>query len=49
VLSAEGAPLIIAPVDGVALFPKYVAPGQAPPPELVRIAVAVDDPHRELV
>lgn len=38
VLSAEGTPLLVSPMDGVVLFPKYPKPGQSPPRELMRIA-----------
>ncbi len=43
-LSPASAPPILAPCDGVALFPKYPDPGEAPPPELVRVARPIDDP-----
>jgi succinylglutamate desuccinylase len=44
ILSAEGAPLLTAPVSGVALFPKYPTSGMAPPPELMRIASPIAEP-----
>lgn len=43
-LSPTSAPPILAPCDGVALFPKYPDPGEAPPPELVRVARPIGDP-----
>ena len=43
-LSPEGAPTLVAAASGVVLFPKYPPPGQAPPPELLRIAERLDDP-----
>lgn len=43
-LQEPGAPLLLCPANGVALFPKYVPVGQTPPPELVRIAVPLADP-----
>lgn len=36
------------PVSGKALFPKYPPKGQAPPPDLLRIAAPVDDPDIDL-
>lgn len=44
VLSEPSAPMLVAPISGVALFPKYPPPGQDPPPELMRLAEPVDDP-----
>lgn len=43
-LSPPSAPPIVAPCDGVTLFPKYPDPGEAPPPELVRVARPIGDP-----
>jgi succinylglutamate desuccinylase len=43
-LSEPGVPPIVAPAAGMTLFPKYVPPGQTPPPELVRIASPLADP-----
>lgn len=43
-LSADGSPELHAPASGVALFPKYPAPGQAPPPELLHLAEPVANP-----
>jgi succinylglutamate desuccinylase len=45
-LGAPGFPPIPCPVDGFALFPTYVEPGESAPPELVRIAREVTDPDR---
>ncbi len=36
------------PFTGKALFPKYPPPGQAPPPDLLRIAAPVEDPDKSL-
>jgi succinylglutamate desuccinylase len=44
VLSAAGQPVVRAPCAGCVLFPKYPRPGEAAPPELMRIASRVDDP-----
>lgn len=44
VLSAPGAPEILAPEAGFVLFPKYPAPNDPPPPELYRLAREVADP-----
>lgn len=45
-LAAPGTGSVRCPFDGYALFPKYPAPGELPPPELLRIARAVADPDR---
>ena len=44
VLSAAQSPPIRASRDGYLLFPKYPLPGQPLPPEIVRLAVEIDDP-----
>lgn len=43
-LSDSGAPEIRAIEDGCVLFPKYPKLGEAPPPELFRLAVEVESP-----
>lgn len=44
-LHAEGSPAFHSPSAGRALFPKYPAPGQPAPPELLRIATEIEDPQ----
>lgn len=44
-LSADGAPELRAPQSGRVLFPKYPVQGQTLPPELLHLAVPVDDPE----
>lgn len=46
VLSAPGAPLLVASRSAVVMFPKYPEPGRPMPPELLRLAVRVDDPRQ---
>lgn len=43
VLSAPGAPELLAPESGFVLFPKYPGPTDPPPPELYRLAREVAD------
>jgi succinylglutamate desuccinylase len=43
-LTEVGSPLVTSPFTAVTLFPKYPARGEAPPPELVRLARPVADP-----
>lgn len=46
VLSVDTQPSLVAPVAGVALFPKYPKAGQPVPPDLMRIGSVVDDPDQ---
>jgi succinylglutamate desuccinylase len=44
-LSAPDSEPLVSPVDGALLFPKYAPPGEALPPELVRVAAPIAEPN----